>query len=57
MDLLSSAEFTTLLFVAVLLQGFALILGRVRGSPDELGSRPRARGPEGETPAVSIMSR
>jgi hypothetical protein len=29
--LLSSAQFTTLLFVCVLLQGFALVLGRARG--------------------------
>jgi hypothetical protein len=29
--LLSSAGFTTLLFVCVLLQGFALVLGRARG--------------------------
>ena len=42
MGLLSSAEFTTLLFVAVLLQGFALILGRARGLSRRGGAEEKA---------------
>jgi hypothetical protein len=40
--LLSAAEFTTLLFVAVLLQGFALILGRARGLSRRGGAEEKA---------------